>query len=126
MIVSAIKAFCKGCTTCKRKNVFMGAKKGKALIGSASRLTTDALDIDHGKLLRSRLEAIRNAYIKEHPEAFMTLDHIKSNYDNPWIISSVKGQTKNLDAVSTEDFCNLSEIMKGIRTPEEMTVYRAM
>ena len=89
-------------------------------------LRGDVLQIDQGKLLRSRLQSIRDAYIKEHPEAYMTLDHIKSNYDNTRIIGSVKGQTKALDAVSTEDFSNLSEIMKGIRTPEEMTVYRAM
>ena len=36
--------------------------------------------------LKSKLLEIRNAYIKTNPEAFLTLDHIKSNYDNSYII----------------------------------------
>ena len=124
--VSAIKAFCKTCTSCGLKQAFLKSKPQKAIMGKIASLSADVVDIKPGRALRGRLLAIRNAYLKENPEAFHTLDHIKSNYDNTHIIGSVKGQTEALDAVSTDDFCNLSQIMKGIRTPEEMTVYRAM
>ena len=76
--------------------------------------------------LRKNLIEIRNSYIKRNPEAFLTLDHIKSNFDNSWIRGSIQNQTKELQAVSTKDFSNLSEIMKEVRLPEPITVYRAM
>ena len=76
--------------------------------------------------LRIQLQRLRDMYIKKHPDAFITLDHIKSNYDNWMVLNSVQGQTKDLQAVSTEDFCNLSEIMKGIRLPRAVDVHRAM
>lgn len=81
---------------------------------------------DTNSCLKSKMLKLRDDYIKENPEAFITLDHIKSNYDNWHILKSVKNQTKDLQAVSTEDFSELSEIMKSIRTPEAITVYRAM
>lgn len=88
-------------------------------------LTQDIFQKSFNGLKRKMLE-IRNNYIKQNPEAFLTLDHIKSNYDNPLLMKSIEKQTKDLQAVSKEDFCNLSEIMKGIRLPESVTVYRAM
>lgn len=76
--------------------------------------------------LKSKMIKLRDDYIKENPDAFITLDHIKSNYDNWHVLKSVENQTNDLQAVSTEDFCDLAEIMKSIRTPEAITVYRAM
>ena len=81
---------------------------------------------DTNSCLKSKMLKLRDDYIKENPDAFITLDHIKSNYDNWHVLKSVENQTMDLQAVSTEDFCDLSEIMKSIRTPESITVYRAM
>ena len=76
--------------------------------------------------IRQELLQIRQRYLDADPDALITLDHIKSNYDNHYVTNSIKGQTKDLSAVSTEDFCNLSEILENIRTPKDMVVYRAM
>ncbi|MBR1460784.1 hypothetical protein IJ596_04040 [bacterium] len=77
--------------------------------------------------LKDKLIKIRDAYIEENPESFLTLDHFKSNYDNYfYLLNSIKGQSSKLNGYSTEDFCNLSEIMKSIRLPQRTTVYRAM
>ena len=77
-------------------------------------------------ILKNKLLEVRNAYLKNNKDAYITLDHIKTNFDNWFVRKSVENQNKDLQAVSTEDFCNLSEIMKNIRTPEEITIYRAM
>ena len=94
-------------------------------LNTTKNLTSDVFEkrIDS---LKTKLLEVRNSYLKQNPEAVMTLDHIKSNYDNSYVINSVENQTKDLQAVSTEDFCELSKIMKGIRLPESVTVYRAM
>ena len=77
--------------------------------------------------LKEKLLQIRDDYLKDKPEDFLVLDHFKSNYDNYfYVLNSVKGQSKKLHGYSTEDFCNLSEIMKNIRLPQKTTVYRAM
>lgn len=100
--------------------------KGKFLPSTTSKvLSCDIFEKDLARL-KTRLLEIRTSYLRQNPEAFITLDHMKSNYNNPRIIKSVIGQTKALQAVSAEDFCNLSEIMKNIRLPEAITVYRAM
>lgn len=100
-------------------------KSLKTPIKAGNTLTRDVFESSK-KSLREMLLDARATYIKNNPEAFLTLDHIKSNFDNWYVLNSVKGQTKDLQAVSTEDFCELSKIMKGIRLPEDITVYRAM
>ena len=77
-------------------------------------------------ILKEKLLEVRDAYLKNNKDAYITLDHIKTNFDNWFVAKSVENQTEDLQAVSTEDFCNLSEIMKNIRLPENVTVYRAM
>ena len=103
----------------------MSFKSLNAAKKTSAVLTKDVFESTKSPL-RARLLAIREAFIKNNPDSFLTLDHIKSNYDNSWIIGSVENQTKDLQAISTKDFSNLSEIMKGIRLPESITVYRAM
>ncbi len=105
--------------------------KLKQLAKRISKTTNDNELQDNFELsinaLKDRLIKIRDAYIKENPEAFLTLDHFKSNYDNYfYILRSVKNQSNKLNGYSTEDFCNLAQIMKNIRLPQRTTVYRAM
>jgi len=100
--------------------------KGKFSSSTPSKvMSCDIFEKDLTRL-KTKLLEIRTSYLRRNPEAFITLDHMKSNYNNHFIIKSVIEQTKALQAVSTEDFCNLSEIMKNIRLPEAITVYRAM
>lgn len=122
--ISAITNYCKTYTGCPLKNVFKnysGQMAGKALSG----LNADVF-VSEAKNLRRELIDIRQEYLKKDSEAFLTLDHIKSNYDNWYTVRAMVEQTKDLDAVSTSDFGNLSEILEQIRTPQRMTVYRAM
>ncbi len=100
-------------------------KANKPAINISKTLERDVFEKNVNELKRNLLE-IRNKYIENNKNAFITLDHIKSNYDNHYIIKSVFNQTRDLQAVSTEDFCDLSEIMKNIRLPQNITVYRAM
>lgn len=102
--------------------VFSGKVKS---IASRDVLQTDTFKRNFDNL-KSKMLELRQAYLEQNPDAFITLDHIKSNYDNSFVVKSVVNQTKDLQAVSTDDFCNLSEIMKSIRLPEAVTVYRAM
>ena len=126
MSVPIIKTFYNACSHCKLKQAFAEVVCRDRLTEPLSKLTKDTFEAAP-KPLRERLIAIRDAYLKTDNEAFLTVEHVKDSYDNyTYVLPSVKGQTKELNAVSTEDFSNLSEIMKKIRTPEEMTVYRAM
>ena len=107
--------------TCKLKQLAQKAHKPelKPDLPDNFELSTDAL--------KEKLLQIRDNYLKDKPEDFLVLDHFKSNYDNYfYVLRSVKDQSKKLQGYSTEDFCNLSEIMKNIRLPQRTTVYRAM
>lgn len=124
MQIEAIKSFCNTNSACPLKNAFRNIADLK-INTSALSLNSDVF-VSEAKALRKKLIDIRQKYLKRDPEAFLTLDHIKSNYDNWYTVRSIDSQTENLDAVSKDDFCNLSEIMEQIRTPQRMTVYRAM
>lgn len=122
--LKTIKMFCQTAQDCKLKQVFRQNRAAVIPLNNKN-LSCDTIEISENAL-KNKLLQVRDNYIAQNPEAFNTLDHIKSNYDNSWIIKSVENQTKALDAVSTDDFCNLSEIMKGVRLPEDVEVYRAM
>lgn len=122
MNIGKIKSFCANNTTCKLKQAF-SAKIQDGINNKG--LSTDKFQ-PATKDIRDELLEVRSKYLETNQEAFITLDHIKSNFDNDWLIGSIKGQTDDLQGVSTDDFCNLSEIMKGIRLPEDVHVYRAM
>lgn len=106
-------------------NFYPSFKAKNLEINISKTLEKDLFEKNINNLKRKLLE-IRNSYIENNKEAFLTLDHIKSNFDNHYVLKSVQGQTRDLQAVSTEDFCDLSEIMKNIRLPQKITVYRAM
>ncbi len=124
MPISAITTYCKTYTGCSLKNIFKNYT-GKVVKPATTGLNADIF-VSETKDLRRKLIDIRQNYLQNNKEAFLTLDHIKSNYANWQITNSIKGQTDALDAVSTDDFCGLSEMLEHIRTPEKMTVYRAM
>ena len=124
MPIEAIKAFCSTNSICPLKTLFKNVADVKANT-AVSGLNSDVF-ISEAKTLRKKLIDIRQEYLKNDPELFLTLDHIKSNYDNWYTVRSMEKQTEDLGAVSTDDFCNLSEALEQIRTPQRMTAYRAM
>ncbi len=126
MNIKAIKIFCQNYPQCKLQQVLSHIRTSKAAESTnLAPLTEDVVQLSREGLVDDLLR-VRNNYLAENKDAFITLDHIKSNYDNSYVLGSVKNQTDELNAVSTEDFCNLSEIMKGIRLPRDVNVHRAM
>lgn len=120
---NAITEYCKQTNACKLKDTYHSS-----LAAAEIKMKEQNEDVFCRSKIGTKfaLQHKRDAYLKKNPEAFHTLDHIKSNYDNYSIMKSAKGQTKDLKAVSTKDFCDLSEIMKEIRLPFSVDVYRAM
>ena len=126
MNIKAIKIFCQNYPECKLQHVLSHIQGTKtANTTNLAPLTEDVVQLSREGLIENLLK-VRDNYIAKNNDAFITLDHIKSNYDNSYVLKSVKNQTDELNAVSTEDFCNLSEIMKGIRLPQDVNVHRAM
>ena len=120
-----ISSFCRTNNTCKLKSAIKALSAPLATVTCLAPLQSDVF-VPRQKDIREELLDIRGKYLSTNSEAFLTLDHIKSNYDNNYLTSSISNQTKNLDAVSTDDFCGLSEILENIKTPKDMIVYRAM
>lgn len=126
MNVKTVRIFCESYPNCKLAQLVSNLNAAKAVKNERlAPLAQDTVEIS-SEALKADLLKVRNQYISENPDAFLTLDHIKSNYDNSYVLPSVKNQTDELNAVSTEDFCGLSEIMKGIRLPRDVQLHRAM
>ena len=117
--IEMIQTYCKMNSTCPLKKLLKQIPKARLCeLGTDMFIPT--------KDIRKTLIEIRDTYLEENPEAFLTLDHIKSNYDNSWATRVLSEQTEELNAVSESDFSNLSEILENIRTPQDMKVFRAM
>ena len=79
-------------------NFYPSFKAKNLEINISKTLEKDIFEKNINNLKRKLLE-IRNSYIENNKEAFLTLDHIKSNFDNHYVLKSVQGQTRDLQAV---------------------------